>query len=111
MNAPIGSRMFYHGTNDEVQVGDRVRIRRWFRSDLYGTVCYIPGFSPQHRDLEYEDVKQWAIRLDNGTVLVTCYYPEGRFGQPRKNISLVKRGSGGQLDPAEVLDDTEEVQD
>ena len=78
-SANNGSRMFYHGTRMEVQLGDRVRVRpwlfRWFRKAQDGAVCYIPGISPKHRHLEYEDVKKWAIRLEDGTVLSAVYDP------------------------------------
>jgi hypothetical protein len=97
------SRLFYNGTHDEVQLGDRVCIKRWFFREQYGTVCYLPGLSDPHPELENEDGKQWAIRLDDGTVLVMGYSPEDNYGQPKKNLVLVNRGSGGGLAPDEVL--------
>lgn len=98
------SHLFYYGSNDEVELGDRVRIRRWFRADLTGVVCYIPGISPVHEELEYSGVKQWAIRCDDGTVRPMGYAPESPYGQPSKNIALLGRGSGGKLSPDEVLE-------
>jgi hypothetical protein len=99
------SRLYYYGTQDEVQVGDRVMIKRWFRRDLYGTVSYIPGISPAHPELEYENVKNWAITLDDGTVLAGGYDPQDPYGQPRKNLVLINRGDGGELKPDEPLDE------
>ena len=40
------TRLCYHGTNVEIRPGDRVRLKRWFRSPLDGVVCYLPGVSP-----------------------------------------------------------------
>lgn len=101
----VSSGLFYSGTTDEVRLGDRVRIHRLLRRDLMGTVCYIPGISPPHPDLEYDDVRQWAIRLDDGTVLAIGYSPEHRLGQPKRDLILVNRsGDSRSLMPDEELD-------
>lgn len=99
----MNDRMLYHGTQDEVLLGDRIVIKRWLRKDLTGVVCYIPGKSPKHKDLEYEDVQQWAIRLDDGTVLAMAYDPSHHLGQPKKDIRLVTRGEAGLLKPEDPL--------
>lgn len=99
-----GSGLYYHGTTEEVRLGDRVRIKRLLRRGLVGTVCYIPGQSPVHKDLEYEDVRQWAIRLDDGTVLAMAYSPQHRLGQPKRDLVLVERSISSQvLSPSEEL--------
>jgi len=95
------SKLFYHGTANEVKLGDRVRLKRLFRSDLGGVVCYIPGLSPKHSELEYEDVRQWAISADNGSVYPIVYDPENF--QPPKRICFVNRGTGGELTPDDAL--------
>ena len=99
-----GSRLFYFGTNDEVQIGDRIRIKRWLRSDLYGVVCYIPGISDAHPSLEYDDVRKWAIQHEDGSLGVMGYDPENRYGQPGKGLTLVSRGECEPLDPNEELE-------
>jgi len=100
-----GSGLFYHGTGEEVRLGDRVRIKRLFGRDLLGSVCYIPGKSPVHKDLEYDDVRQWAIRLDDGTVLAMAYSPQHRLGQPKRDLVLVERSLSPQvLSPSEELE-------
>jgi hypothetical protein len=55
-----GSGLSYHGTTIEVQLGDRVLVKRFLRRSLLGTVVYIPGVSPGHPDLEVEGIQQWA---------------------------------------------------
>src|SRR3569832_2509167 len=97
MSESKSSGLFYHGTSDEVQLGDRVRLKRWFRPDLPGVVCYIPGISPRHSDLEYEGIRQWAIRCDDGSMRPMNYDPDVPGDQPPKNIFLVGRGSGTSL--------------
>jgi hypothetical protein len=103
MKESKNSGLFYHGTSDEIQLGDRVRLKRWFRPDLPGVVCYIPGISPRHSDLEYEGVRQWAIRCDDGSVRPMGYDPESPYGQPTKSIVFIGRGSGTSLQPDEEL--------
>jgi hypothetical protein len=95
------SRLFYHGTTTEVCLGDQIKIRRWFRK-VDGTVCYIPGISPPHPTIDYENVRQWGIKLRNGTVLVSGYYPER--AQPRKHIRFVARSEQSGLSPDTPLE-------
>ena len=95
------SGLHYHGTSDEVRLGDRVKMKRFLRADRLGTVCYIPGVSPRHEELEYEDVRQWAIRTHDGAVYPILYDPAGF--QPPKSILLVSRGEEVSLKPDERL--------
>jgi hypothetical protein len=100
-DAPQTSGLYYHGTQDEVRLGDRVRLRRWFRRPLEGVVCYVPGLSPHHREI---GAHQWAIRLADGSLSVTAYSP--RQAQPRPHIELVDRGEPPpSLDPTKRLED------
>jgi hypothetical protein len=102
MAKQISSGLKYFGTDDEVCLGDRVEVRGWFSVKYRGYVSYISGLSPKHRDLEYEDVKKWAITADDGTVYVTAFDVER--AQPRKNIRLLSRGEGNQLKPTDELE-------
>lgn len=95
------SRLYYWGTQIEVRLGDVVRVKRWFWWEKEGAVCYIPGVSPKHPEMEFEEVKQWGIRLEDGTVLIYLYAPE-EF-QPPKTITYVRPGVGGTLAPDEDL--------
>jgi hypothetical protein len=95
------SGLFYHGTQQEVRLGDNVKLKRWFRKDQQGVVCYIPGISAKHKELEYGDVKQWAIKTKDGTVYPILYDPIGF--QPPKHIILLSRGQEESLDPDFVL--------
>ena len=97
------SRLFYHGTTTEVCIGDHVRIRRWFRRDLEGVVCYIPGISPRRAELEdaEEQYFTWAIQVPDGIVLTMAYSPE--IGQPPRKIAFVRRSDRPSLDPTTEL--------
>ena len=85
------SGLFYCDTGEEVELGDRVRIRRWFRRPLEGVVCHIPGLSQSHPELEYAGTRQWAIELADGSLRVMGYYP--RHLQPERGMELVERGA------------------
>ena len=88
-----GSTLFYHGTHDDVRVGDRVRIKRWFRRDLVGTVCYIPGVSKWHRLLRND---RWGILVEDGSVLAAGYYPNRPHWQASRSISLIGRNEASE---------------
>ena len=83
----------YAGTNEEVRLGDRVRIRRWLRRPIVGTVTYIPGVSRVHHELEGEGEREWAIQLDDGRIMSWLFLPERL--QPKPGIELVARGDAG----------------
>lgn len=100
-DTPRTSGLFYHGSKEEVRLGDRVRLRRWFRRPLDGVVCYIPGLSPVHPEIGSD---QWAIRVADGSLRVTVYSP--REAQPRQHIELVARGEQPpDLDPKKQIED------
>ena len=97
-----GSGLYYHGSREDVRIGDGVRWRLWFGFGRYehGTVAYIPGISPKHRELGND---RWAIRSDDGkTVWAMAYAPA--IGQPKKGLELLSRGVGAELEPDERID-------
>ncbi len=96
------SCLFYYNSTVEVCLGDEVRIRRWLRRPERGVVCYIPGLSPRHEEMEYDDVRLWAIRCDNGNCYPILYDPD-RF-QPPRRIEFVARGTGPLLEPGDPLE-------
>jgi len=97
-----GSRLFYHGTREEVCLGDRVRVKRLLRKDLHGVVCYIPGISRPHRLMYSNGVHEWAIRYEDGSVCPIVYDPDNF--QPPSKFSLQSRGPQEKsLNPDEEL--------
>ncbi len=97
-----GSGLYYYGTRTEVRLGDRVRMRRFLRSDVVGVVCYLPRISPPHPEMEYDDIRQWAIRGDDAGVYPILYDPDGF--QPPKKIEFIGRGDTGTLTGDERLE-------
>jgi len=88
-HAGKGSQVFYHGTDIEICLGDRVRIKRWFRKPCDGVVCYIPDISPHVDELEDGNTRQWAISHADGWVTSMIYLP-GEVAS--KTIEFVRRG-------------------
>lgn len=108
------SGLRYYGTETDVRLGDRVRVRRgWFSGGFNAVVCYIPGVSEFHPDFEDRrgqdpgGIKQWALRASDGAIYPMIYWPEKH--QPLKRIEFVSRGQGGEVSPNEVVDAFGEV--
>lgn len=97
------SRLLYHGTNEQVELGDRVEVKRLFRKSIQGTVIYLPGVSPRHEEMEWPEFSRWAIELDNGTVMSWPYLPAEL--QPTKRVRFLARGPHGfvGLQPTDKL--------
>ena len=60
-------------------------------------MVYIPGVSQKHADLEYEDVKLWAYKTEDGTIYSTLYAPE-EYGL-KKSFSFISRSNEGGISP------------
>lgn len=88
-------KLYYHGTDTEVLLGDRVTVKRIFGPAEPGEVWYLPGVSPPHPDMESEGVLDWAIRLDDGTILSWIFLPEQE--QPTKRVRFIRRAVAGYV--------------
>lgn len=99
-NVP-SSKLVYDGTNIDVRLGDRVQWRGWFWRKKRGYVSYLPGISPPHSELEYDDVRQWAMTDENGTVWPILYDPE--HFPPPKDIVFLGRGTERPIQPTDEL--------
>lgn len=84
-------QLYYPKSQDPIRLGDRVEIRRWFKKRT-GTVVYVPGESEVNSDMEYGDVRHWAIQLDGdkGNIVTLGYFPPGEVVP--KSLRLLKRG-------------------
>jgi uncharacterized protein (UPF0254 family) len=89
-------RFVYKKTQEDVRIGDRVLVYRLFRRKVPATVVYLPGVSPPHPELEYEDIKHWAMRLDNGQLRVAGCMSEGIEELGR--IELLARGDAAAVE-------------
>ena len=100
------SRLVYFGTSDDVRLGDRVRVRAFLFLKLEGVVCYIPGVSARHEDMEYAGLRCVGIQLQRGEVR-KLHWARGETSLG-KGVSLLVRGQPYKpLDPDERLDPTE----
>jgi hypothetical protein len=76
-------------------------MKRFLRRAQDGLVCYIPGISQRHPELEYEDVRQWAVKTNDGSVYPILYHPESF--QPPKGIEFLGRTNEPGLSVEEEL--------
>lgn len=98
----MSSRLFYFGTQDEVELGDRVQYTTLLlRRKQVGTVVCIPEKSALVLDAENKDPEDWLVRFDDGTFAGWIYIPEE--AQPRKRLQLLQRASG----PIETISNEE----
>ena len=98
----IMSVLRYSNTDDEVRVGDLIRVKRFLRSPIEAYVVYVPGQSQLHSELEYDGVKQWAYQTADGTVWASGFFPkEVPFAS--KKISLIRRTNHPGIGPEYLL--------
>lgn len=90
-------KLVYFGTDIEVKIGDKVKMKRLILRDRECVVCYIPGVSEKHSEIEYEDVQQWGVKDSEGAVWLMAYEPN-RYPAP-KNIVFVSRGDEPGIKP------------
>lgn len=89
----MSSKLFYFGTQDEVELGDRVQYTTLLlRRKQVGTIVCIPEMTALERIAENKDPEDWLVRFDDGTFAGWMYHPEEV--QPRKRLSLLGRAAG-----------------
>ncbi|MFH2046163.1 MAG: hypothetical protein ABIK92_13555 [Pseudomonadota bacterium] len=82
-------RFYYAGTKTEIKLGDNIIFKKFFFKKINGIVYYIPSQSPVNPEMEYENVKHWTIKLDDGRVISWIYSPNEV--QPSKRVLFIKR--------------------
>ena len=83
------SNLYYAGTETPVLPGDKIKISRILRPNVYATVTYIPGickFDPKIGN------DQWSYKIDNGDYYVIGYDPLNK-NYTSKRISLSARAN------------------
>lgn len=56
----------YANGQDDVCLGDRVRVRLFLILHRTGRVSYIPGISPLHGEMEHDGIRLVGITFDDG---------------------------------------------
>ena len=81
------SKLYYFGTDYQVLPGDKIKIKRLFRSPICATVTYIPGISKYDKN---NGDDQWSYRTDKGEYYLVGYdYLNKDF--TRKSVSFIER--------------------
>ena len=98
------SRLFYHGTDEEMQLGDRIAIRS-MGSDKVCIVTCIRGVSATDSDPGHE---AWAFQTDDGVFHAVEFGTGQPNGQVGRNIRLVCHPGGEIEAAAEALSSSSE---
>ena len=64
MDAPL--RIRYGNGQNEVLIGDRVRVRLFLILHRTARVSYVPGISPLHREMEHDGIRLVGVTFDDG---------------------------------------------
>jgi len=80
----------YFGTNEVVQLSDRVFVKYWLFFSGQGTVTYVPGVSNLRRELERDGLAWVRVSLDKGVIVDTIVLA----GILKKGTTLVSRKPG-----------------
>jgi len=80
----------YFGTNEVVQLGDRVFVKYWLLFSGQGTVTYVPGISNMKRELERDGLAWVRASLDKGVIVDTIVID----GILKKSTTLISRKQG-----------------
>ena len=83
------SNLYYAGTENPVLPGDRIKINRLLRPNIFATVTYIPGISQFDPKIGND---QWSYKIDGGDYYVIGYDPLNK-NYTSKRISLSDRAS------------------
>ena len=83
------SNLYYAGTEKPVLPGDRIKINRLLRPNIFATVTYIPGVSQFDPKIGND---QWSYKIDGGDYYVIGYDPLNK-NYTSKSISLSARAS------------------
>lgn len=78
---------YFDGVTD-VQLGDRVSVRIWFRRRL-GRVVYVPDISPLNVEFEFDGLRWAGVRLENKALLRTIVRKE--TGNLIKSVRFISR--------------------
>ncbi len=88
-------KVYYHGGEIEVLLGDVVQTRVFFRK-TEGRIAYVPGQSPKHPEMEIEGLTFVGIRTkDQGMIGVTVI-PE--TNTIKKKIKFISRDPDGKFE-------------
>jgi hypothetical protein len=78
----------YSDQATDVNLGDRVAIRVWFRRRV-GRVVYVPGISALNPELEFNGMRWVGIRLENSALLATPVL--SKVGALKKKVRFIAR--------------------
>jgi len=81
----------YHNTDTKIMLGDNIIYSTWFGlKKIKSTICYVPGVSPPHKDMEDSDISAfWVFTCGEHDVIPMLYVTTDKFVP--KSIKFVSR--------------------
>lgn len=105
METSHNSGLFYSGSDIKVRLGDKVRVRSFFRWHD-GIIAYLPGVSPFRKELHEAGADYILIRRpQKGDFLQKLYEPDYNEGRLDGSIQFIERGGEGAVTETEPLED------
>lgn len=98
----------YYVNNKQVQLGDIVETKIWFRKKL-GQVVYVPGISPTNKNIDFDGIQNVGIQVFDGPFIATFVDPETE--RLLKKVKFIRRGSVAGLGADENPFGDEETSD
>jgi hypothetical protein len=93
----MSDKVYYHGGENEVRLGDLVETRVLLFWKTRGRIAYVPGISPPHPEMAFNGLTYVGIRsADCGMIGVTVI-PE--TNTIKKGIRFIARDPDGNFEP------------
>ncbi len=83
-------KLYYHGTDIDMKLGDKITYKSWWFFEKLATVVYVPFQSKPNKAFGDDT---WVLEFDNTKeFLQTAFFPS-YDKYTFKNIKFIKRGS------------------
>lgn len=81
----------YHGSDTQVLLGDHVQFRSLFIFKKLGRAVYVPGISPEHKEMEGDEYSLLSVEYGDRRMISWPIF-RGRFEAP-KALVFVRRST------------------
>jgi hypothetical protein len=89
-------RVTYYHEKTELNVGDFVKAKVWFRWRS-GRVVYVPDISKSNPNMEYNGLQWVGVKIDDGPFMAVVVDPKERT--LKKTVRFLGRGEIEELSP------------
>ena len=105
----MADKVYYHGGELEVRLGDLVETRVLLFWRCEGRVVYVPGVSPRHPEMDFGGLTYVGIRTkDSGMIGITVLPTTSTI---KKSVKFVSRDPDGEFEEVNPDEDLFEDED